>query len=186
MEWNEKEEKFLSSIEKQCNDLHAYYSKEYLYFMQLSKKFNIPILVVSAINALTAIALNDYLEQRYVSILNAVLSAGTGVLGSIQLYLKLNERMTNAQNSSITFRKLALAIAKELSIETKDRVTDGKTFLNEIYAEFNTTIKQGNPISSKLRNHLKLDQESVTPSSRTPEEQSVESVAYQLLNLNRV
>jgi hypothetical protein len=48
--------------------------------------------MLSALNSLCAIALNDFIPQRFVSILNAVISAGTGVLGSIQLYMKINEK----------------------------------------------------------------------------------------------
>lgn len=120
----------------------------------MSSKFNIPILIISSLNSLCAIALNDFIVQKYVSILNAVLSAGTGVLGSIQLYMKLNEKMTNAMRASIHFKKLALKISKELTISRKDRTTEGQTFLGDCFSEFNTVLEQGNPIEKKLRNHL--------------------------------
>ena len=109
--WTDKEEDFLEKLEKQADLLHKHYAKEYTYYQGLAKKFNVPILIISAINALTAIALNDFLEQRYVSIMNAVLSAGTGVMGSIQLYLKLNEKMANALKAQLTFHKLAMKIS---------------------------------------------------------------------------
>ena len=88
--WHDREEAFLTKIEQQCNDYAAHHSKDHMYYNKLSSRFNIPILIISSINALTAISLNSFLDQEYVSILNAVLSAGTGVLGSIQLYMKLN------------------------------------------------------------------------------------------------
>jgi hypothetical protein len=91
-EWHDKEEAFLRKLEEQCNYMQRHYSKEFTYYNGLSSKFNIPILVISSINALTAIALGQFVEQNMVSILNAILSAGTGVLGSIQLYMKLNEK----------------------------------------------------------------------------------------------
>jgi hypothetical protein len=179
MEWTEREEEYLSQIEKQCNDLYYYYAKEHQYYIYTSKRFNIPILVISAVNALTAISLQNFLAQEYVSILNAVLSAGTGILGSIQLYLKLNEKMTNALNSSITFKRIALNISKELSIDSHNRATDGKTFLAEIFAEFTTTLKNGNPLNRKVKNYLKLDKGQDTPTT-------IESVAEQLIELSNV
>ena len=120
----------------------------------MSSKFNIPILIISSLNSLCAIALNDFIVQKYVSILNAVLSAGTGVLGSIQLYMKLNEKMTNSMRASIHFKKLALKISKELTIARRDRTTEGQTFLADCFSEFNTVLEQGNPIERKIRNHL--------------------------------
>jgi antitoxin component of MazEF toxin-antitoxin module len=122
--------------------------------MKLASRFNIPILIISAANALTAVALNSFVAQEYVSVLNAILSAGTGVLGSIQLYMKINEKMTNALRASILMKRLALKISKELNIEPENRVTDGQAFLCDCFSEFNTALEQGNPVEKPLENHL--------------------------------
>lgn len=152
--WTTEEEEFLTNLEKQCNSYYEHNIKEFQYYNKMSSKFNIPILLISSLNSLCAIALNDFIVQKYVSILNAVLSAGTGVLGSIQLYMKLNEKMTNAMRASIHFKKLALKISKELTIARRDRTTEGQTFLADCFSEFNTVLEQGNPIERKIRNHL--------------------------------
>jgi len=179
--WHEKEEEFLAGVERQCNLLTDHYSKEHKYYHKLSSKFNIPILIVSSINALTAVALNEFLAQKYVSIMNAVLSAGTGVLGSIQLFMKINEKMTNALRSSINFKRLALKISKELSIGRDERTTEGQPFLSECFAEFNTTLEQSNPVESKLVNHLEFSKINI-PVAISPR-QRLMSVANQLLSL---
>ena len=166
--WTTEEEQFLENLEKQCNDLYSHNIVEYQYYQGMSSKFNIPILIISAINALCAISLNDFLGQRYVSILNAVLSSGTGVLGSIQLYMKLNEKMTNAVRASVHFKKLALKISKELTIARKDRTTEGATFLSDCFAEFNTVLEQGNPIESKIENHMAFIKDSPIKTPGTP------------------
>lgn len=166
--WTEKEEIFLSKIEQQCNEMHKHNTVDYTYYNKLASRFNIPILVVSALNSLCAIALNDFLPQRYVSILNAVLSAGTGILGSIQLYMKLNEKMTNALRGSILMKRLALKISKELSIERDKRTSEGQAFLQECFAEFNTALEQGNMVEKKISNFLSI----VSPSSNSPKKSS--------------
>lgn len=152
--WDVKEEQFLSRIEQQCNEYAVYFNKDYTYYHALASKFNIPILVVSAINALTAVALNEFVPQKYVSIMNAILSAGTGVLGSIQLYLKINEKMANALRSATLMKRLALKVSKELSIERSRRTTEGKAFLQECFGEFNASLEQANPVEKKVRNFL--------------------------------
>jgi hypothetical protein len=179
--WTDKEEDFLEKLEKQADILHKHYLKDYTYYQGLSKRFNVPILVISAINALTAIALNDFLEQRYVSILNAILSAGTGVLGSIQLYLKINEKMTKALNSSTVYHKLALKISKEISLEREQRSSSGQLFLNECFSEFTTTYDQGNPIEKKLVNHLRLDDSESDLDSKS----SLGAIAKRLIEMSR-
>ena len=171
-EWHDKEEAFLRKVESQCNYMQKHYSKEFTYYNGLSSKFNIPILVISSINALTAIALGQFVEQNMVSILNAILSAGTGVLGSIQLYMKLNEKMTKALNSSIHMKRIALKISKELSIDRAQRVTEGVAFLNECFTEFNGAIEAGNPLEKGLENFLAL-----TPPNNMPKPGSLASIA---------
>lgn len=153
-EWHPDEQEFLSKLEQQCNTYYEHHNKDHVYYKGLASKFNIPILVVSAINALTAVGLNSFVPQEYVSVLNAILSAGTGVLGSIQLYLKINERMANALRASMLMKRLALKISKELSIRPENRVTDGQAFLSDCFSEFNTALEQGNPLEKILHNHL--------------------------------
>jgi hypothetical protein len=154
--WHAKEEEFLKKIEKQCNAYHSHFNKDYQYYHGLSSRFNIPILVISSLNALCAIALNDFLQQKYVSILNAVLSAGTGVLGSIQLYMKINEKMANALRSVTLMKRLALKISKELSVDAAQRTTDGQNFLQECFGELNAALEQANPIEARINNYLAL------------------------------
>lgn len=166
--WNRQEEEFLGKIEKQANTYANYFNKDYKYYHGLSSKFNIPILFISSVNALCAISLNDFLGQRYVSILNAILSAGTGLLGSIQLYLKLNEKMSKALQSQILMKRLALKISKELSINANDRATEGKAFLQECFGEFNAALENANPIEKKLTNWLELPGEKVAPGPAAP------------------
>jgi len=152
--WHPDEQEFLAKLEHQCNLYQEHHNKDHIYYQKLASKFNVPILVISALNALCAIALNDFLPQKFVSILNAVLSSGTGVLGSIQLYLKINEKMTNSVRAALLMKRLALKISKELSIEMENRVTDGQAFLSDCFAEFNTALEQGNPVEKSLENHL--------------------------------
>jgi hypothetical protein len=156
--WHPDEQEFLAKLEHQCNLYQEHHNKDHLYYQKLASKFNVPILVISALNALCAIALNDFLAQKYVSILNAVLSSGTGVLGSVQLYLKINEKMTNSVRAALLMKRLALKISKELSIEPENRVTDGQAFLADCFAEFNTALEQGNQVEKSLENHLAFTQ----------------------------
>jgi hypothetical protein len=164
-QWHDKQEDFLRKLELQCNSYQSYFNKDYMYYHGLATKFNIPILIVSSINALCAISLNDFLGQRYVSILNAILSAGTGILGSVQLYLKINEKMSNALRSSILMKRLALKISKELSVDREQRATEGQAFLSECFSEFNASIEQANPIEKKIQNFLAFGQLPAKPPS---------------------
>ena len=156
--WHQDEDDFLIKLEQQCNTYYEHHNKDHMFYQKLATRFNVPILIVSAINALTAVGLNSFVRQEYVSVLNAILSAGTGVLGSIQLYLKINEKMTNSVRASMLMKRLALKISKELSIDPRHRVSDGQAFMNDCFAEFNTALEQGNPIEKSLMNHMAFTQ----------------------------
>jgi hypothetical protein len=156
-EWFPREEQFLIKLEKQCNAFQKHFIDEYTRYSTSARRYNIPILVISAVNGLTAVGLNSFVEQRYVSVLNAILSAGTGVLGSIQLYLKISEKQTKAMQSSLLMKRLALKISKEISIDPAQRQTDGKTFIQECFGEFNAALENGNPIEVNLDNHVTVN-----------------------------
>jgi hypothetical protein len=182
--WFDEQETYLRNMERQCDVYFQHHTKDFVYYHSLASRFNVPILIVSSINALTAVALNEFINQKYVSIMNAILSAGTGVLGSIQLYLKINEKMTNATRSSLAFKRLGLKISKELSLGRNERVTEGLGFLSDCFAEFNTAIEQGNPVEkSKLVNYLALPRPVDAPSS--PTSPRMQRVAESLLQLAR-
>jgi len=182
--WNIREEEFLKKVEKQCNAYHSYFMKDYEYYKKLSNRFNVPILLISSINALSAIALSDFLEQKFVSIFNAVLSAGTGLLGSVQLYLKLNEKMANSLRSSTVMKRIALHIAKELSMAPETRATEGKIFLQECFADFNACIEQSNPIHRKFKNFIRLTDDAIESDHES--ELSTTSRSDRILNYFRM
>ena len=173
--WHPDEQAFLAKLEHQCNEYYEHHNKDFIYYTKLASKFNIPILVVSAANALTAVGLNSFIRQEYVSVINAILSAGTGVLGSIQLYMKISEKTTNALRASILMKRLALKVSKELSIDPENRVTDGQAFLSDCFSEFNTAIEQGNPIEKRIANHMAF-----TPLTK-PEKQGIIAAAVSSL-----
>ncbi len=154
--WTDKEEDYLRKIHHQCNVYHLYYNKKSLRYTSLNQRFNIPILVISAINSLVAISMPEFLDQNYVSIMNGILSLATGILGSIQLFLKINEKLATCITVSLMFQKIGLKIGKELSIERDLRVPDGKDFLMECFTEFNNAIDKCYPIDRKIPNHLLL------------------------------
>jgi len=186
-DWFPREVDFLKKMEKQCNSYYKHFTAEYTQYSTAARRYNIPILMISAINGLTAVGLNSFVRQEYVSVLNAVLSAGTGILGSIQLYLKINERQTKAIQASMLMKRLALKISKELSVDAPQRQTDGKSFIQECFGEFNAALENANPVEIPIENHVTINVEEpstkkgafnfLAPRSTTPSAESFDSEA---------
>jgi hypothetical protein len=166
-DWNENEEEYLKKMHYQCIEFFKHWNQKFLYYEKKNKYFNIPILIISASNSLFAITLTNWIDQKYVSIINAVLSVMTAIIGSIQLFLKINEKMGSAYIVSIKFHKLSLKISKEMSILREKRICDGKTFLNEIFNEFNDIIEKAGIQDTVLKDYLSLDRVASPPSSVT-------------------
>jgi len=189
--WHAEEETFLENLQRQCEILYKHTLKEHHYYDRLSGKFNIPILVISSINSLTAVGLNAFIAQEYVSVLNAVLSAGTGVLGSIQLYLKLNEKMTKATRASVGYKRISLKISRELALSRDVRTSEGPAFVQDCFSEYNQVLEAANPIEKKLEEFLAIkrttgDVSLPTSPSHTIVNDSLRTVADRLMNLARV
>ena len=67
--WSDEEEEFLKKMERQCDVYYNHHTGDFKYYHRLASKFNIPILIISSINALTAVAMNEFVPQKYVSII---------------------------------------------------------------------------------------------------------------------
>lgn len=157
MEWNDKEEDYLKKLHFETFQLYKYFNKKNIQYISTHKKYNIPILCLSAINSLVAVILPQFVEQEFVSIVNALLSAGTGILSSVLLYFKINERISLTHQISVSLRHLSLKIAKELSIKKELRSQSGIDFLNECFNQYLSIMEIALPIDKNLRPYLCLD-----------------------------
>ena len=79
-DWNENEEEYLKKLHYQCIEFFKFWNQKFLYYEKKNKYFNIPILIISASNSLFAITLTNWIDQKYVSIINAVLSVMTAII----------------------------------------------------------------------------------------------------------
>ena len=156
-EWNLEQEDYLRKIHFQAIENYKFWNKKNLKYQRVSVYFNIPILVISAMNSLFAMILQNYIGQSLTSITNAVLSVLTAILGSVQLFLKINEKLSNSVIVSMKFHKLAIKISKELSINRNDRATSGTTFLQDVFNEYNDILEKSGSVDKVLKDYLQLE-----------------------------
>ena len=172
--WNDKEEIYLKKLHYQSRLMHLYFNKKYLEYSRVHQKYHIPIMILSSVNSLFCITLPQFMDQEYVSILNAVISAGVGILGSILLYMKVDQKIQTCYTVSIAMNNLTLKISKELSIDRDKRSQCGIVFLNECFNEYISIVEKSLPLDRKIKNFIALEdlenvetpsQNSSTPSS---------------------
>jgi hypothetical protein len=156
-EWNNHQEDYLKKLHFQSIENYKFWNKKNLKYQRISKYFNIPILVISAMNSLFAMILQNYIGQDLTSITNAVLSVLTAILGSVQLFLKINEKVSNSLIVSMKFHKLSIKISKELCINRDDRATNGNTFVQDVFNEYNDILEKSGCVDKVLKDYLQLE-----------------------------
>jgi hypothetical protein len=156
-EWNNQQEDYLKKLHFQSIENYKFWNKKNLKYQRISKYFNIPILVISAMNSLFAMILQNYIGQDLTSITNAVLSVLTAILGSVQLFLKINEKVSNSLIVSMKFHKLSIKISKELCINRDDRATNGNTFVQDVFNEYNDILEKSGCVDKVLKDYLQLE-----------------------------
>ena len=100
------------------------------------KYIKIPIIVISGINSVIAVGLADYVNQNFISATNSVLALVCGVLGSIELFLKVSDNMVISLTAARELYVLHIEIRKTLRLRAEDRGVDAKTYLDNVYTRY--------------------------------------------------
>lgn len=155
--WNNNVEDILENIRKNCILLEEYHKKYYFNIKKIIIWFKLPIIVMSSLNAISAVAFTNYVEQNYISLLNCSVSFIIGTLTSISLYLRIEDRLEASLSSSKEYHKLSLEIYKMLSLKKTDRSIDSDQFLNDIYNKYVKLYEVSNLLNTELDDNLKKD-----------------------------
>jgi len=155
--WNTEIEVLLNQIRTNAIDLEEFHKGLYFKLKGLLVYFNLPVIILSSINALVAVALTSYLPQNVISGMNAGISFVIGTLTSIGMYLKINDRLENELEASKAYHKLSIEIYKVLSLKIDDRNTDGGIFMNEVYGEYIKLFERSNLMDIDMKDKLKLE-----------------------------
>ena len=159
--WNDNIERLLNDIRLNCIELEKHHTKLYFSIKNIVVYFKLPIIILSSLNAITAVALQSYIAQNIISATNCLLSFIIGVLTSVSLYLKIEDRLENELLASKEYHKISIEIYKILSLKVTDRSIDGDQFLNDIYNEYIKLYDRSNlgdfELSDKLKSELKRE-----------------------------
>lgn len=159
--WTTKMELILKIIRKEANILSEYHNYKYTLYKGRLRYFRIPIIILSAINAFTAVGLQGFLAQDLISITNAVVSLICGIITSIELFLNVQKKMESELNSHKDYYHLNLDIFKTITLEPHKRNVDGKSFLDDKFSEFQKLLQNSNAIEPSLMPNLNLIEEEI-------------------------
>ena len=155
--WNDKIEKLLNEIRINSNTLSEHHKKLYFNIKNIVVYFKLPIIILSSLNAIIAVSLTNYLNQEIISGTNCFISFIIGVLTSISLYLKIEDKLENENDMSKEYHKLGIDIYRTLSLRHDDRGIDGDQYLNNIYNQYIKLYERTNLNDIELTDKLKSD-----------------------------
>ena len=108
------------------------------------------------INSILSVGLQPYLEQGHISAMVAGISLIVRILGSIELYMKIQENMEVELVAQKDFYILSISIYKVFQLDDENRNMDMKLFLEETFANYQKLIENSNVVAKKIKDKLTL------------------------------
>lgn len=155
----------LDNIRCNASVLSQFHRKRYLQLKSRLKFYRLPIIVISAVNSVGAVALQPFLEQGYISLINMFLSLSCGIIGSIEMFFQFSKQMEVELTGSKEFYVLSTDIFKYLQLKEANRSVDGNTFLTECYSRYIKLIESSIILKKRVEDRLVDIPSSVTPKS---------------------
>lgn len=153
-EWTDDIVKVLEKICKNSSVFSEAHKKNYFRLKNTLQYFRLPLIVISGINSVIAVGMQDYLEQRTISGITCVLSLICSVIGSIELFLAIQKRVESELISSREFYLLAVDIKKTLLLSAEHRPVPAKDYLEKIYSNYIKLTEQSNLVRNRLKDEL--------------------------------
>ncbi len=144
----------LNKIRDNSMVLSNYHRKRYLFLKGRLKYYRIPIIVISALNSVGAVSLQNFFPQKYISLVNMFLSLTVGIIGSIEMFFNITKQMESELSESKNFYVLGCDIFKYLALNKEKRMDDEREFLNEIYGRYIKLVESSIILKKKVVDKL--------------------------------
>lgn len=154
MDWTNDIEVCAENIRLNSVAFSNTHKKRYLYLKHLLLYFRLPVIIISGFNSVISVGLQSYLQQATISAITCLLALFCGIIGSIELFLGIQQQMENELNCSKDFYLLAIDIYKILSLLPTNRNIDGKTYLDEKYQIYIKLVENSALLRKKINDSL--------------------------------
>jgi hypothetical protein len=148
--WTEDIEGVLKNILHNCNELQRRHKSLFLYYQSSLKYFQLPLIVLSSVNSVLAVTLSNYISQSKTSLVNCIFSLVCASISSVQLFLKLEDRMKQELQAYYNFKLLAIKIGSTLKLNPKNRDIDGSKFLDDCLTKYRAYFEGALVLSGKI------------------------------------
>ena len=147
-------EGILEHIRVNCAILTEYHRKDFLRLNQSIKYYRIPVLLLSSLASVWSVSGTSFLKQEVVSLVNCFLGLVAGTITSIELFVRIDEKMKLAEELSHKFYIISADIFKTLSLRDENRQQSGKDYLMETFSEYLKLIEKSNILDKRVKDQL--------------------------------
>ena len=183
--WTDDYENILEALRLNSIAISNFKRKRYFYLKHILQYFRLPVIAIAGINSVFCVGLQPFFEQSTISVINCLLSLLCGIVGSIELYLAIQQSMELELVTSKDYYLLSIDIFKVLSLERTNRTDDAKSFLEEKFAIYEKLIENSLLINKEIKDKLaplpKLGDTCRTSSMDTPRTNSSETSLANLI-----
>ena len=144
----------LEHIRINCAILTEYHRKDFLKLNNSIKYYRIPVLLLSSVASVWSVSGTAFLDQEIVSLTNCMLGLVAGTITSIELFVKLDEKMKLAEELSHKYYIISADIFKTLSLRDENRNQSGKDYLMEIFSNYLKLIEKSNILDKRVKDQL--------------------------------
>jgi len=152
--WTKDVNDILDKIRINSIILSNEHKKTYFILAARIKWFRIPVIFLSAIGSIFGIGLGPYMAQTFLSALCSVLSMIVGLIGSLELFLAISNKMENELVQSKELYLLAIEIQKTLLLNVENRNGDGTTYLEDKFNIYSKLIEKSYLLECKIMDEL--------------------------------
>lgn len=144
--WNTSHEKLLASIGDRANGMRWMHNRSHIYYEKLNFWLTIPNVAVTALAGSASIGITTLFSgsnQTIVSLIIGLMTLSSGVLTTINQYMKTSQLSEAHRIACIAYGKLHRVISSELALRRDQRI-NAQSFL-EVIREEQNRLEEASP-----------------------------------------
>jgi hypothetical protein len=153
--WTREVEDICERMRVNAVNLSEYHRKRYFNQKSYGKYFRIPVIILASVNATASVGLQQTgVSPTTVSGITCLLGMVIGIIGSIELYLNIQQSMEIELKQAKEFYTLAIDLYKTLKLNATERGENGISYMNKKYSHYVKLKEASNLHKHKIRHDV--------------------------------
>jgi hypothetical protein len=149
--WNDEIIKILNNVRVNSLNLSEYHRRNYFSYRELSKWFDVPIIITSTLAGSFSVGASPYMDQGTISVVSCAASMFITILSSIKLYLNISDNLQSESDMARKFYVLSLEIYKIINLPDEKRGINSSDFLNAKYNQYIKLYEESNLLKRRYK-----------------------------------